>query len=187
MQIDVQNILKEMEVKLASDDSWKVLCSPNMKWKEDPVFSKYHALSTKVKGKVGEKYTAGYFIAAGREVKKPQNSGHDRIVDGIKTEIKFSLANTIDGRIVHDKFMINHVSVCKNWERLVFVGINPMDAKVRVRAYFMEKEDFVKHMKGGSTVFKHQQAGKRGGNDDYICTNFASFVSLPFVKDISEW
>ncbi len=87
----------------------------------------------------------------------------------------------------------------KDWDRLIFVGINPDPSWTnvqtkkdtlhsRIRAYYMNKEDFVNHLeKEGTTVFKHQQSGEKAENDDYMCTNFSAFIELDFVKEISEW
>ena len=184
---EFSKIINENENKLSKSENWKEISSPNTNWKDDPIFSTYHPCSTKQKGVIGEKYVESFFQSVGFTVEKPTDVGHDRIVGGIKTEIKFSLAKTSKGAVIHDEFMINHVSICKDWERLVFCGINPKNSENRVRMYFMEKKDFEKHMKKGSDVFKPQQAGKSGNNDDYICSNFSKFVNLPFVKEITRW
>jgi hypothetical protein len=126
------------------------------------------------------------------KVKSPLNTGHDRIIDSHKTEIKFSLAtaNTKKAQVNRDRFVINHVAKGKDWERLIFCGINPENGnnEERIRIHWMDKKDFVKYMNsGGSKIFKHQQSGKKGKNDDYMCTNYKKLTKLPFIKDITEW
>ena len=141
-------------------------------------------------------------VYKGKKVSPPTHTDHDRIIDEIKTEIKFSLAVSEGDKIIKDKFIINHVALKKDWDRLLFCGINPdqqwNNLKIRKNDYmpygkmivnFMEKTDFIKYMKSkeSNKVFKHQQSGEKGGNDDYICTNFHKLISLPFVKHIDEW
>lgn len=147
----------------------------------------YVFLSPKQKGEFGERFVSKYMTLAGHDVKKAATStaGHDRII-GYLTEIKFSLA-TRDrkGGVVKDKFIINHVSVGKDWERLIFCGINKQEEDARI--VFITKEDFEEHLKSDICYFNVQQGGKKVGNDDYICTNVAALLECDFVKDISEW
>tara|TARA_Y100000296_G_scaffold79613_1_gene103850 strand:+ start:1733 stop:2332 length:600 start_codon:yes stop_codon:yes gene_type:complete len=179
---------------------WEKLTTVNSNWHRDALFRNYHKLGNKQKGVLGEYYVEKLMEAKGSEVCAPTNSDHDRIIDGFRTEIKFSLAVSKKDTVIYDKFMINHVAASKQWDRLIFVGINPKRGftKIqesrngiplrRVRAYFMEKGDFVNYMTGpGKKVFKHQQSGEKGQNDDFICTDFAGFVSLPFVKEVAQW
>ena len=84
-----------------------------------------------------------------------------------------------------DKFIINHVSVGKDWERLIFCGINPDEKDARI--VFITKEDFKAHLKSDNCLFNVQQGGKSIGNDDYICTKVADLLECDFVKEISEW
>ena len=197
----MNNTLKQVTESLTNSEEWSNLISPNSLWSQDPLFRDYHKVGQKQKGVAGEYFAERYMKALGSEVSKPTNTDHDRIIDGYKTEIKFSLANSDNknNKIVYNRFMINHVATSKDWDRLLFVGINP-DLRwdnvtikegvtpSRVVAYYMEKKDFVRYMKSpGMKVFKHQQSGAKGGNDDYICTNVAAFISLPFVKEVSQW
>ena len=81
--------------------------------------------------------------------------------------------------------IINHVSVGKDWERLIFCGINPNEGDVRF--VFITKADFEAHLESDKCYFNVQQGGKKVGNDDYICTNVAALLECEFVKDIAEW
>ena len=50
------------------------------------------------------------------------------------------------------------------------------------------KEDFKNYMfRTKKPIFRHQQAGAKGGNDDYICVKFDEFTKLSFIKEIDLW
>ena len=183
-------IINEVTNKLTEDGHWKTLSMINNNWSSDPIFSNYHKLGNKQKGVLGEYFVEKYMKALkGSKIRSPYSTGHDRIIDGYKTEIKFSLANSTRDIINTNKFMINHVSIGKDWDRLIFCGINPLDADAdRVCMYYFNKEDFKNYMKRtASPIFRHQQAGAKGGNDDYICVKFQEFIKLPFIKEINLW
>ena len=151
-------------------------------------FEGYVFLSPKQKGEFGERFVSKLMTLAGCDVKRAKTStaGHDRVIDNILTEIKFALATRDKkGGVVVDKFIINHVSVGKDWERLIFCGINPNEEDARI--VFITKEDFEEHLKSDTCYFNVQQGGKKVGNDDYICTNIAALLECDFVKDITEW
>tara|TARA_R110002126_G_scaffold131598_1_gene275448 strand:+ start:32 stop:664 length:633 start_codon:yes stop_codon:yes gene_type:complete len=187
-------------------------------WTHTP-FEKYPEISTKNKGVFGEKVVEKYMELSGYSVESPIDTGHDRIIGGIKTEIKFSLANspmiagkndTLRGQklINPDEFTFNHIAEGKDWDRLIFFGINPhpnqkdtnwklyhtrTSSQIKpeqIRAYWMSKKDFVKHMRTFQTIFSHQQGGKKGNNDDYMAGGYRKFqdlINLPFVHDIKKW
>lgn len=184
-------------------------CLNNL-WK-GTIFEDYPALTAKNKGcTVGEPYVSAYMaLGHGSVVEPPLHSDHDRIIDGYKTEIKFSLAGKemLRGEpcLMIDKFAFNHIAAGKDWDRLIFMGINPGDDQCLLkehrqnigqprferRCYFMDKKDFVAHLASDDCApFKRQQGGESGENDDYIVSSSRSFyqlIGLPFVKEISEW
>ena len=157
-------------------------------WQRTP-FEGYVFMSPKQKGEFGERFTSKYLTHLGCNVKRAKTStaGHDRVVDDILTEIKFSLAirNRSKGGVIFDKFIINHVSSGKDWERLVFVGVNENEEDLRV--IWFTKEDFNNHIASSNSLFKVQQGGKGVGNDDYICTNVESLLECDWVKNINLW
>ena len=157
-------------------------------WQRTP-FEGYVFMSPKQKGEFGERFTSKYLTHLGCNVKRAKTStaGHDRVVDDILTEIKFSLAirNRSKGGVIFDKFIINHVSSGKDWERLVFVGVNENEEDLRV--IWFTKEDFNNHIASSNSLFKVQQGGKGVGNDDYICTNVKNLLECEWVKSISVW
>lgn len=151
-------------------------------------FEGYVFMSPKQKGEFGERFVSKLMTLSGCDVKRAKTStaGHDRVIDTILTEIKFALATRDKkGGVCADKFIINHVSVCKDWERLIFCGINQDEKDARI--VFFTKEDFESHLKSETCYFNVQQGGTKGGNDDYICTNVVALLECDFVKNISEW
>jgi len=151
-------------------------------------FEGYVFMSPKQKGEFGERFVSKYFESCGHEVKRAKTStaGHDRVIDSILTEIKFSLATRDkNGGVKEDQFIINHVSKDKDWERLVFFGINNTEEGSRL--FWFTKEDFLNHLESNECLFASQQGGKSIGNDDYICTKVNRLVECSFVRSISEW
>jgi|TARA_R110000796_G_scaffold57287_1_gene132327 hypothetical protein len=184
------SVINEVTNNLIKDMHWKTLSLMNNNWASDPIFENYHKLGNKQKGVLGEYFVENYMKSLKNSVvQKARSTGHDRIIDGHKTEIKFSLANSTGKVININRFMINHVSIGKDWDRLIFCGINPLGCGAdRVRMYYFNKEDFKNYMlRTSSPIFKHQQAGAKGGNDDYICTKFDEFAQLPFIKEVDSW
>lgn len=181
-----------------ADGSLREYINDNLKdpW-EDTNFEGYVYMSPKQKGEFGERFVHKYMNLLEYKVERAKTStaGHDRVIleyleevmtSRYLTEIKFSLATrNKKGGVVDDKFIINHVSVGKDWERLIFCGINPDEQDVRF--VFITKADFEAHLKSDKCYFNVQQGGKKVGNDDYICTNVAALLECDFVKDIAEW
>ena len=159
----------------------------NDPWVGTP-FEGYVFMSPKQKGEFGERFVSKFMENMLCEVKRAATStaGHDRVIDNIRTEIKFALATRArKGGVVVDKFIINHVSVCKDWERLIFCGINPSDSDLRI--FYITKEDFEAHLKSDNCLFNVQQGGQNGGNDDYICTNVAALMQTAIARPIVQW
>ena len=160
-------------------------------------------LDPKQKGVFGELYVEALMRTLGRKVIPPEGTGHDRIIDGVKTEIKFSLAGSNrkkDGKLIDpDSFTFNHIAMEKDWDQFIFLGINPPTDSQNTRSfenktwpthrlYVMDKADFVAHMNNGSTIFKHQQGGNKSDNDDYCVfgrNSFYELINLPFVREVS--
>lgn len=168
-------------------------------------FERYPLLSSKAKGTFGEKYVEALMKERfGSSVLPSSHTDHDRIIDNYKTEIKFGLATSpksSDYKIKINSFVFNHIACHKKWDRLIFCGINPAsncpnidDKSDRVwdelNVYYMDKKDFESYMNKPSDIFRPQQGGKGGSNDDYMVSGhikFKNLIELPFVKHISEW
>ena len=78
-----------------ADDSLLQYIDDNLQdpWVGTP-FERYVFLSPKQKGEFGERFVSKFMVNVGHVVDKAATStaGHDRIIDEILTEIKFSLA-----------------------------------------------------------------------------------------------
>lgn len=138
-------------------------------WVNTP-FEGYTYLHNSAKGNLGEKYAEKVLRFNGLDVRPAEKStsGYDRFVNDKKCEIKFSLAtrNSKDNtKVDKDSFVINHVSKDKDWDFLLFIGINPEPNDPKI--IWFKKEDFRNNF---SACFNVQQGGKKIDNDDYMCT-----------------
>lgn len=165
-------------IKSNSDDYW--LNTP---------FELYKTLTSQNKGAYGENLVSEILKDLGFDIKDRTNSGHDRIVNEIKTEIKFSLATSDykKRKIKKNSFIINHVAIGKDWNRLIFLGING-PSTFDYKLIWFTKDDF-KYMIENKLFFRKQQGGKDGGNDDYMCSgkNILELINSIYVKNITEW
>ena len=151
----------------------------------DTVFKGYVHMDPKQKGEFGEQVVSRYLGNLGFIIKDRNEYGHDRIVNGLRTEIKFSLAQkNPSGGIFPNRFVLNHISCKKEWDRLFFMGIN---GENKIQVIWFTKKDFTKYVneveQHNGCVFRKQQGGKMGKNDDFMCnsTNFIRLMNLPFV------
>ena len=154
----------------------------------DTMFRGYVFMSPKQKGEFGERFVSYYMKSEECLVERAATStaGHDRVIDGILTEIKFSLATrNKKGGVKKDSFIINHISRDKDWERLIFFGINSDEEDARL--VWFNKEDFIANLESDECLFAHQQGGKSIENDDFICTKVSALLAQPWVRSIDEW
>lgn len=150
-------------------------------WK-NTYFENYHKLNNVCKGNVGEKIIKQYMKILKIPFVKRENTGHDLIIDGYKTEIKISLSN----KEKENYFSLNHISLKKDWDRLIFIGINYNLQKSKI--VFFNKKNFIEHINSNDNIFAYQQGGKSIQNDDYLLIgNFETFFKLNFVHDITDW
>ena len=149
---------------------------------EGTALSGYTHMNPKQKGIYGEMYVSKILENWGKTVDPPVNTGHDRIVDGIKTEIKFSVAS----KGTPDCFTMNHVSKGKDWGRLVFAGINRHSDN---HMYWMSKSAFSEHVDSDNMLFSYQQGGKTIKNDDYMITGqkLMKLVEKGIFRSMEEW
>ena len=191
--LDFSRLLEESE-------SWEKINQLNNNWVQEALWKNYHKLSNKKKGVVGEDYVKQFFLFCGHDVEKSANTDHDMIIDGHKVEVKFSLATSKEDKIKRNNFMVNHVARAKDWDRLLVVVINaenPENTETELdyeksNFYWCTKKDFLNYMNTTSReecVFRHQQTGEKGKNDDYICTgkNLLKWIHMDWVKTLAEW
>jgi hypothetical protein len=149
------------------------------------LFQGYVFMDPKQKGEFGENLVSRYMIQLGFSVESRSNSGHDRLINGIPTEIKFSLTQKNKTGGVHENcFMINHVSLHKYWDRLIFMGINHTQSIQTIWFSKKQFEQYLRSTKESNCVFQRQQGGIASKNDDYLCSskNFTKLLTLPFVN-----
>jgi hypothetical protein len=172
-----ENIFSDGElsnfIKLKTNDTWK-----------NTPFEGYTFLHNASKGSFGEKFVQKYMEQNGCIVKKKTSAGHDRIIDGYKTEIKFSLGGN---NIKKDNlFYINHLSVEKDNNRVIFFGIHKDIEKCLF--VWWDSLDFNNYVKNGPGIFYFQQGGNKLSNDDYMFVGTPEeLLILPFIKNIKEW
>lgn len=171
---------------LKNDDLESIVNSEQFNpWVNTP-FANYKQLNNIQKGNVGEKIVKAIMLKLGHKIEAHslRTDGYDVIIDGIKTEIKFSLAQTDTSKrkIKHNTFIMNHVSSGKEWERLIFLGIN-LDETYFLK-YFTKKE-FNNTLK--KEYFNNQQGGNSSNNDDYMCSGNKLIKMLEGLKGVEEW
>lgn len=156
-------------------------------WKNTPLQG-YVWLNNKAKGKIGESLVSNIFIKNNFSVKPRTNSGHDIIINDIKTEIKFSVCHLdkTTNRLKSNCFILNHISQNKDWERLVFFGYN--DSQNPHMFFWFTKEDF-KEMISQTKYFSYQQGGKGTVNDDFMSASkkLIELSKSKYVKTIDQW
>lgn len=151
--------------------------------RDDPwigtLYEGYLSLATVSKGTFGEILVSKIMLKNGSEVIPGENKGHDRIIDGYKTEIKFSLSKK------KDHFMFNHLACHKDWERLILLGVNPNGY---YRMNWIDKKNFIENMNSDTCVFKNQQGGNRSNNDDYMFTgHYSKLEDANILQEMNDW
>jgi hypothetical protein len=125
-------------------------------WEESKFQSFRNIPSPKSKGSQGEKLVEQLMQSLGHKVTKPQNSDHDRTINGHKVEIKVSTTwneqlNNWTWQQIRDQ----------DYDRIIFVGINPNEIFI----WWATKDDIRQHILGNNS--KRQHAGKDGGQELY--------------------
>ena len=161
----------------------------------------YKFIGNVQKGAVGEVYVSNYMKNELNSKVLPADCGsngpYDRIIDVIDTEIKFSAAHSDNSADVpaikrnkHGEvsWTINHVAVEKCWERLIFCGMDLVNGVAVPNLVWCTKQDFIDCL-NETTLFKRQQGGQDGTNDDFMCAAGAviKWMKSDYTKDITEW
>ena len=146
---------------------------PTNPWAGTPV-ENYYALSNAAKGSAGEQIVENILKEKGYSVEPRTNPGHDRIINGRKTEIKFCLATKANNDY---KTTFNHIGFNKDWEDILFVCING-DGEIASALY--SRETFP------HDLIHHQQGGNSSGNDDYMISGklSADILFSPAAKKL---
>ena len=124
-------------------------------WKNTPL-ENYYALNPAAKGNKAETIVSNILTSMGHKVANRENAGHDRIIDGIKTEIKFALAAE---RNCDWGCIFNHIGFEKDWDQILLICVN---GDGNIRGVTFNKDTFPKNL------LNHQQGGSNSTNDDYM-------------------
>jgi len=168
-------------------------------WKNSKFFD-WQQAGNKAKGTTGENFIKHLLDTQGYSdvVSVGGSADHDLKFDSQNIEVKLSFANRDEsGEIVHDKFTWNHIGFLKNWEHIVFIGLNPPLSEGRVRGNWRDnseelnvmwftREQLEKLCDEG--LIARQQGGKKGNNDDWMAggtffkkINYgAEYENIPF-------
>lgn len=130
-------------------------------WADTPL-ERYYAANPKLKGACGEEIAATILSKLGYNVRERTNPGHDKIINDRKTEIKFSAASE---RNCKWQFTFNHIGFHKDWDDIIFVGVNG-DLSIHITKY--TKEELA------TKCLSHQQGGNTSSNDDFMITGTKS-------------
>ena len=189
-----KGVTKPMFSSLFADGTLRQYIEANITdpWETTP-FEGYAFMNPKQKGEFGERFATKLLQQRGHTVERAHSStaGYDRIVNGKKVEIKFSLANRdkVRGGVKKDVFILNHVSMAKDWERLLFIGVNAEETDIRL--VWFTRLDFTNHIVtagDGKRCFNLQQGGKKVKNDDWMCTKIPNLMAQDWVHSgIGDW
>ena len=115
------------------------------------------AMGAKQKGKYYELITDNVLRGRGSVVNKPVNSDHDRIIDGVKSEIKGSclMKNT-------DLFTFLQIRPKQDYAQMIFSMFYP--DKIIIMS--MTKEKVLENVANGT--FSPQHGGKNGDSGTYM-------------------
>jgi hypothetical protein len=144
----------------------------------------YNSFPQTARGKYGELAVKRTMEKLGHYVDKPSNTGHDFVIDGIKTEVKFSLCHKAKGKLRPSTYKLTHLSSSKDWERCVFMGVN-YDCNIIVK--FFTKEQFEVACEYG--YMSRHQSGAKGGNDDWSigAKRARDFLNSDLTYNLDEW
>ena len=150
-------------------------------WQSSP-FESFYLSSSKAKGSKGERLLAAVLETLGHDILRDNtgklqrldgNSDHDIVVDNYKVEVKTSLTWGEE----RDKFTWQQIRSKQDYERIIFIGLNPDEMKV----FWATKKDLEENIFG---IDKHRQHGGKDGKQDlyWIRNDFPHWF-----KSLEEW
>lgn len=120
-------------------------------------FSHLKRLSAKQKGKRYELITDQVLKALGYDVRKPQSTDYDRIVDGFRCEIKGS---TLSKNSINFSFL--QIRPKQDYDKIIFSMFYPSEFVM------MEMSKDVVLINIDAKIFKKQHGGNKGSSDTYL-------------------
>jgi hypothetical protein len=121
-------------------------------------FENYKKLGAKQKGAVSERLLTSILIGLGHNVTDPLNTDHDRIVDGIKTEMK--TATIIKDTL--DKLSFLQIRPAQDVDTYLMTAVLPND----IESYWVEKKTILDLIEKGEIKPQH---GGKAGNSGTFC------------------
>tara|TARA_Y100000310_G_C20610498_1_gene777738 strand:+ start:228 stop:770 length:543 start_codon:yes stop_codon:yes gene_type:complete len=124
---------------------------------KDSEFLIFKNMSSKKKGSFFEKIFEEYVIENGGIVEKPSNSDHDRIINGIKVEIKGS---TLWGSGSHFRFQ--QIRANQDYDMIIFVSVFPD----KIEFHYADKDTITKNLmiRDNDGNWPNNQHGGKGTN-----------------------
>ena len=120
----------------------------DLSWEGSP-FAWIRRRPSRTVGAIGENLVAGFFAANGFDVTRSPDSDSDRIINGLRTEIKFSSlwkSGTYTFQQIRDQ----------NYDVVVCLGVSPFNA----HCWALPKSAIMEHW--GTDRLPHQHGGQRG-------------------------
>ena len=127
----------------------------DLSWSQSP-FGWVKSQSSRRKGAIGEKLVAGWCAARDINVLRSPDAEADRVLEGLRTEIKFS---TLWGNQSYKFQQIRD----QDYQLLVCLGVSPFSA----HAWVFEKE-FVISQIGSVAGLSHQHGGAEGRDTAWL-------------------
>ena len=151
-------MIKTMEMEMIEliDEQYLVPEDRDTRYDISP-FKHIKAMGAKQKGKYYELISKDVLEKLGFSIKKPENTDHDSIVNGVKTEIKGSTLNKNK-----DGFSFMQIRPNQDYDQMLFSMFYPDDFVMMV----MPKRKVVENIKNGT--FKPQHGGKKGDGLTFI-------------------
>ena len=120
-------------------------------------FKHLKPMHAKQKGSRFEKIVSNVLTQLGHTIQKAENSDHDRIINGVKVEIKG--ATLVKKK---DYFSFLQIRPDQDYHLMMFAMFYPNDFVLME----MEKEQVIKNVELG--IFKKQHEGKSGSSKTYL-------------------
>ena len=130
-------------------------------------FENYKKLGAKQKGAVSERILSDVLSQLGHVVESPLSSDHDRIIDGVKIEMKSSTLNKGT-----DKFSFLQIRPNQDVDKYMFSTFLPND----LRIFVMDKSKVLELIE--ENIIKPQHGGNKG--------NSGTFCYYPTLEKLEE-
>lgn len=163
MSIVLQHIVDTILAGIKVDESW--IGSSN---------EKVRILPSATKGAFGAKIAKNVLASIGVDTFGPGASAYDIMVDGQKTEVKFSTGMGSKGKYTFQQLRKFH-----DFDRCIFVAVSPEETRI----WWATRTDLDEHVFAYDKCRQH--GGKKGKTDTYWIKN--AEVPLKWFRDMEEW